>query len=140
MPVTCGHKDSKGTYCIWGGHGAHYYYTPGDKASMERARKKAEAQGAAAHAHGYKGSEGEVNMELIENEVPHKSGSTNPNEDEPGYEENPGEEGDYNPQGGRDPYSGEGVGGQMSKETLDNVSQSLDNISAWLEKLKKCLP
>ena len=41
MPTKCGKKDSKGTYCQWGSHGAHYYYTPGDKASMEKARKKA---------------------------------------------------------------------------------------------------
>jgi hypothetical protein len=53
MPTTCGHKDSKGTYCQWGGHGAHYYYTPGDKESMERARKKADAQGAAVHSTGW---------------------------------------------------------------------------------------
>lgn len=55
MPVTCGHRDKKGAYCIWGKQGAHYYYTPGDKASKERARKKAAKQGAAARASGYKG-------------------------------------------------------------------------------------
>lgn len=53
MPTTCGHQDSKGTYCKWGESGAHYYYTPGDKESMERARKKADAQGAAVHSTGW---------------------------------------------------------------------------------------
>lgn len=57
MPTTCGHHDSSGYYCIWGSHGKHYYYKKGDKASMERARKKAEKQGSAAHASGYVGSE-----------------------------------------------------------------------------------
>ena len=57
MPTTCGHKDKDGFYCIWGTHGKHYHYKKGDKASMERARKKANAQGAAAHASGYSGAE-----------------------------------------------------------------------------------
>jgi len=56
MPTTCGHKDKKGYYCIWGSKGKKYYYKKGDKASMARAKKKADAQGAAAHAGGYRGS------------------------------------------------------------------------------------
>jgi len=56
MPTRCGLKDSKGYFCRWGSHGKKYYYKKGDKASMERARKKADKQGAAAHASGYQGS------------------------------------------------------------------------------------
>lgn len=65
MPVTCGHVDSKGTYCIWGEQGAHYYYTPGDKESMERARSKATSQGRAAHAHGYRGAMKDMEVDII---------------------------------------------------------------------------
>jgi len=54
MPTICS-KDSKGCFCRWGGSGKKYYYKCNDKAARERARKKANAQGAAAHAHGYKG-------------------------------------------------------------------------------------
>lgn len=57
MPVTCGHKDKEGYYCIWGSHGSHYHYKKGDKASMSRARAKAEKQGRAARSSGYKGGE-----------------------------------------------------------------------------------
>lgn len=56
MPTKCGQKDSKGYFCRWGSQGKKYYYKKGDKASMEQARKKADAQGAAAHASGYQGS------------------------------------------------------------------------------------
>jgi hypothetical protein len=54
MPV---HRTTKGSKPAmqWGNHGAKYAYAPGDKASMERAREKAQAQGRAARAHGYKG-------------------------------------------------------------------------------------
>jgi len=64
MPTKCGQKDSKGTFCRWGSSGKKYYYTPGDKASMERARKKANKQGAAAHASGYEGSEDNIKNSL----------------------------------------------------------------------------
>ena len=47
IPTKCGQTDSKGTFCRWGGKGKKYYYTPGDKASMARARKKADKQGRA---------------------------------------------------------------------------------------------
>ena len=57
MPVHCGDKDSKGYYCQWGNHGKKYYYTKGNKESMARARKKAEKQGQAAHASGYRGAQ-----------------------------------------------------------------------------------
>lgn len=63
MPTKCGKKDSKGTYCQWGSKGAHYYYTPGNKESMAKARKKADKQGAAAHASGYKGALDEIMKE-----------------------------------------------------------------------------
>ena len=52
MPVASG-KDSKGSFYRWGSSGKKYYYTPGNKASQGAARKKAAAQGAAAHAAGY---------------------------------------------------------------------------------------
>ena len=45
-------KDSKGHYYRWGG-GQKYYYKPGNKASRERARKKAYKQAQAAFASGY---------------------------------------------------------------------------------------
>lgn len=48
-------KDSKGYFCRWGSSGKKYYYNPNDKASRERARKKANKQGAAARASGWTG-------------------------------------------------------------------------------------
>ena len=63
MPTKCGQKDSKGYFCRWGSKGKKYYYNPNDKASRERARKKADKQGAAAHASGYQGA---YNCECIE--------------------------------------------------------------------------
>lgn len=57
IPTRCGLQDSNGTFCRWGESGKKYYYTPGNRASMERARSKANAQGRAAHAHGYQGAE-----------------------------------------------------------------------------------
>lgn len=48
-------KDSKGPYYQWGDSGKKYHYTAGDKKSRERAKKKAEKQGQAAYASGYKG-------------------------------------------------------------------------------------
>jgi hypothetical protein len=53
MPVHIG-KDSRGCFCQWGRQ-KKYYYKCGDPAARERARKKAEAQGKAAYAHGYRG-------------------------------------------------------------------------------------
>ena len=52
MPVHRG-QDSQGPYYQWGDHGKKYYYTAGDEESRKRAKDKAEAQGAAAHASGY---------------------------------------------------------------------------------------
>lgn len=54
MPVHRG-KDSKGPYYQWGDSGKKYHYTAGNKESRERAKKKAEKQGRAAYASGYKG-------------------------------------------------------------------------------------
>jgi hypothetical protein len=48
-------KDSKGPYYQWGDSGKKYHYTAGDKSSREAAKKKAEKQGQAARASGYKG-------------------------------------------------------------------------------------
>ena len=53
-------KDSKGCFCRWGSSGAKYYYTCGDKAARNRARAKADKQGRAARAGGYKGSENNI--------------------------------------------------------------------------------
>ena len=55
MPTRC-KKDTKGCYCQWGSQ-TKYRYTCGDKAGRARARSKANKQGQAAHASGYKGSE-----------------------------------------------------------------------------------
>jgi len=54
MPVTTG-KDSKGCYAIWGEHGKKYYYECGNAQARARARKKAQEQGRAAYAGGYRG-------------------------------------------------------------------------------------
>ncbi len=54
MPVRRS-KDGRGPYYQWGDSGKKYHYTAGDKASREAARKKAEKQGRAARASGYKG-------------------------------------------------------------------------------------
>lgn len=54
MPTKRG-KDKKGSFFRWGGHGKKYYFTPGNKTSMGKAKKKAGKQGQAAHASGYKG-------------------------------------------------------------------------------------
>jgi len=56
IPTKCGLKDSKGYFCRWGKSGKKYYYNPKDPSSRERARKKADKQGQAAHASGYQGS------------------------------------------------------------------------------------
>jgi hypothetical protein len=48
-------KDSKGPYYQWGDSGKKYHYESGDKSSREKAKKKAEQQGRAARASGYRG-------------------------------------------------------------------------------------
>ena len=55
MPTRLG-KDSKGCYARWGNQ-TKYYYKCGDPAARNRARAKANAQGAAIRAAGYKGEE-----------------------------------------------------------------------------------
>jgi hypothetical protein len=55
MPVHRG-QDSNGPYYQWGNHGKKYYYTSGNKVSRENAHQKAQIQGRAAYAHGYRGS------------------------------------------------------------------------------------
>lgn len=113
MPTTCGHKDSKGYFCRWGGHGAHYYYTPGDEASKKEAKKKANAQGAAAHANGYEGS--------LEKEIPKRSGNSDDRRKKPG-----GGNRDTSPEGGRDTPSG----GMPSQTTNPGfISQSFEGSS-----------
>jgi len=54
MPVHTG-KDSQGCFAQWGKHGKKYYYECGDSAARARAKKKAERQGRAAYAQGYRG-------------------------------------------------------------------------------------
>jgi len=54
VPVKRG-KDKKGSYYQWGDSGKKYHYTSGDKSSRQSAKKKAEKQGLAAHASGYRG-------------------------------------------------------------------------------------
>lgn len=54
MPVRRG-RNSEGSYYQWGQSGKKYQYTSGDKSSRESAKKKAEKQGQAARASGYKG-------------------------------------------------------------------------------------
>lgn len=53
MPVKRG-RDSEGPYFQWGGQ-KKYHYTPGNRASRRRAKRKAERQGRAARASGYSG-------------------------------------------------------------------------------------
>lgn len=53
MPVkACSAKGKPGFQ--WGGHGKCYTYTRSNKASKQRARKKASKQGQAVHASGWK--------------------------------------------------------------------------------------
>jgi hypothetical protein len=40
MPLIRG-KDAKGPFFKWGNRGVHYHYKPGNKLSLERAKKKA---------------------------------------------------------------------------------------------------
>ena len=54
MPVHRG-QDSKGPYYQWGDSGKKYHSQAGDKTSRENAKKRAERQGRAARASGYKG-------------------------------------------------------------------------------------
>lgn len=53
MPVRRTTSNGKPAY-QWGKHGKKYTYTPGDGASRKRAKAKAERQGRAARAAGYK--------------------------------------------------------------------------------------
>lgn len=46
MPVVTG-RDLIGSYYKWGKTGKHYYYTPGDPVSRQKARRKARIQGIA---------------------------------------------------------------------------------------------
>jgi hypothetical protein len=79
MPTKCGLKDSEGYFCRWGGSGKKYYYDPKDNASKERARAKANEQGAAAHAGGYEGSE---DKSIEEKKLPEVDEDKKPNPEE----------------------------------------------------------
>ena len=63
MPTRMG-KDSKGCFAKWGGRGKKYYYACGDAAARNRAKAKANRQGAAAHAAGYN-KENEMLMQKV---------------------------------------------------------------------------
>jgi hypothetical protein len=54
MPSQRG-NDSKGCFYQWGSSGKKYYYSCGDASSRKQAKKKADKQGQAAYASGYKG-------------------------------------------------------------------------------------
>lgn len=54
MPVRRS-KDSKGPFYQWGDSGKKYHYEAGIEQSRENAKKKAEKQGRAARAAGYRG-------------------------------------------------------------------------------------
>lgn len=56
MPVHTG-KDKEGCYAQWGGSGKKYYYECGNEEAERRAINKAEKQGRAAHASGYREDE-----------------------------------------------------------------------------------
>ena len=53
MPVHWG-RDSKGPYYQWGKTGKKYHYTPGNDRSKEIAKTKAQKQGKAIRASGYR--------------------------------------------------------------------------------------
>lgn len=58
MPIHQGYEVRGGErlgYYQWGEHGKRYYYTPGDDEERARAKERAEKQGRAAHARGYRG-------------------------------------------------------------------------------------
>lgn len=58
MPVHQGYTTKNGSkkgYMQWGDSGKKYYYTPGNASARKRARNKAQKQGQAAYASGYKG-------------------------------------------------------------------------------------
>lgn len=54
MPVHRG-RDGEGPYYQWGDSGKRYRYEPGDKESRDKARERAEKQGRAVRASGYRG-------------------------------------------------------------------------------------
>ena len=55
MPVHRG-RDYLGPFYQWGEHGKRYRYSTGDVRERAAARRKAEAQGRAAYANGYRGA------------------------------------------------------------------------------------
>jgi hypothetical protein len=48
-------KDGRGPYYQWGDSGKKYHYEAGNQDSRKNAKKKAERQGRAARASGYRG-------------------------------------------------------------------------------------
>lgn len=54
MPVYSCYENGRPGY-RWGENGKCYTYQPGDERSRRRAKQRAEAQGRAAYASGYKG-------------------------------------------------------------------------------------
>lgn len=54
MPVKRG-RDKKGYFYRWGSSGKKYYFKKGDRSARTRAKNKAERQGRAIRASGYRG-------------------------------------------------------------------------------------
>ena len=55
MPPVHRDKDGKDPYYQWGNSGKKYHYEAGNKQSRESAKRKAENQGRAIRASGYRG-------------------------------------------------------------------------------------
>jgi hypothetical protein len=55
MPPVRRNKDGAGPYYRWGDSGKKYHYQAGNKKSRESAKRKAEDQGKAVRASGYRG-------------------------------------------------------------------------------------
>lgn len=147
MPVhPCQDKGKPGYQ--WGGHGKCYTYTPGNEASRAAAHRKASAQGQAAHAHGYQGSDEEI--EVIAFKLP----SVNPNESEQDYvsrcisfehKHSPGRPMEQIQRMCYEKYRNRGKGDPEDEddedwdgfEYLDEISSSLDRLAITLADLKK---
>ena len=124
---------------MWGSKGKCYTYTSGDKKGAAIAHSKAQAQGRAAYAHGYKGAN--KSMEIIEKKLPDIS----PNEDEQTYvsrciafetKHSPDRPADQISRMCYEKYRNRSA----NKSEMDILSESLDKITLSLEELKKFLP
>jgi hypothetical protein len=146
MPVHPCHENGKPGY-QWGGHGKCYTYTPGNEASRKRAKAKAESQGQAAHASGYRGGENEMD-ECPEYDLKALP-NINPNEDEQTYvsrcikfetERSPDRDPEQIQRMCYEKYR-EATGGKkpsgVKKDIMKQIKSELEQIKADLEELKK---